>query len=393
MKKMLFYLTLILLLCSCSNKIIKLQETFNYDNCKIEKKLSNGTISYIEYDSDTIKFYEESNGKSVLELYYQVSESNTLAYFKGSDYNYFIDSNMFFNDNTWYYTTCKSSNINMGFMDDGVWNYPTKDNYSDYLSYLILSYVFFTPNKSIVETLGYYENIYSTGKYLEYNKNDTLINNLYLEYSNELEFHKSNSKFTSSSSNIYGIDLDWKMNLKNNKINNLNITDSKNTVNTEISFTDIEELYITIDNPISVIPKINKIDYSISNINYFNISNSIMNDSLILIDSLNKLNEYNITHNYTNEFFDNSSLLLIQFQQASSETNIKLDDLCIINDKYLCPIISLDSNEVNTDDFLYDLFIVEISNDLLSEVVVGDIFVENNINPNLGSAYHQKLIS
>ena len=93
MKKiMLFYFSLIFLIfCSCTNESINLQDTFNYDNCRIEKKLSNGTISYIEYDSDTIKFYEESNGKNVLELYYQVSESNTLAYFKGSDFNYFID--------------------------------------------------------------------------------------------------------------------------------------------------------------------------------------------------------------------------------------------------------------------------------------------------------------
>lgn len=88
-------------------------------------------------------------------------------------------------------------------------------------------------------------------------------------------------------------------------------------------------------------------------------------------------NFINLDLDYDDQFFASDSLLLVQFAYAYGEGNIAFEVLTS-HDSKLYPVFSFATQAVVGNDKRYRLYIIEVSDTLLSSYETGNILVLNN---------------
>lgn len=132
-----------------------------------------------------------------------------------------------------------------------------------------------------------------------------------------------------------------------------------------------------------------RVDYQEGTISIANSAPNPFAESTKVIASLEELTDANIENNYTDDFFESKSIILVQFIHPSSETNITFHEFVTDNEK-LYFIFKIDSQEIHTDDLVYGLYSLEVSNETVASYDIGDILVINNTFQNQGSVHFSK---
>ena len=124
---------------------------------------------------------------------------------------------------------------------------------------------------------------------------------------------------------------------------------------------------------------------------------SSYSDQAVLVienyDQLQQLYQRNLKHHptldfgYEPEYFEHKLFVLIQFKYSTGEVFQSLDGI-VIKNGLLCPVITIDSQDLLSDDELYRIMIVELDK---SDVAMsaGEILIINLHNPERGSSYHK----
>lgn len=121
-----------------------------------------------------------------------------------------------------------------------------------------------------------------------------------------------------------------------------------------------------------------------------NSAEQFMRQDIVLISSLEDLEQLNLTldSQYDESFFVSKNLVLIQFTHADGEKVNHLTALAI-KDDMLCPVITIDSQENLGTVIYYTLMSAEVKK-TDSPTEVGDIMIINTFDKSQGSWKHNR---
>lgn len=95
----------------------------------------------------------------------------------------------------------------------------------------------------------------------------------------------------------------------------------------------------------------------------------------------------NYVSNYEGSFFETNRLVLAKFSLASTDENVEFYGFTVNDDGEVCPVISVEAPEINTDDIADVFFLICVSKDSISGKL-GRGLAYNTLREGEGSAYH-----
>ncbi len=142
--------------------------------------------------------------------------------------------------------------------------------------------------------------------------------------------------------------------------------------------------------------KYTDIDINFDNIDM--IEGACLNDDIVILKLVDEVQKAESNHyfelekDYGDDFFKENSLMLVSFEYCSSESLIEFAGV-IVRESKLYPIFAVEvnmENDLSTD--LNDLIVaIEVKNDDISDLSVGEILAVNTLNPEWGSKYYESL--